>query len=485
VNAPLRRVAVACLVLFGALLININYVQVVKADAYRKDPRNARVLIKEYERERGPIVVEGKAIAESTATDDNLKYLRAYPGGAPYAPVTGFYSLVFGATGIEKAENAILAGTDGRLFVRRLSDFVTGRAPQGGSVVLTLNARAQAAAFDGLAGKRGAVVALDPTTGAILAMASSPSYDPATLSSHNSREIQAAYQQLNAAADGPLINRALRATYPPGSTFKLITTAAALSSGKYRPDTVLDAPDQLTLPQTRTTLTNFGGESCGPGGKITLTQSLVISCNTAFAKLGGDLGEAALRDQATKFGFGDEPAVPMLAARSVFPNPINAPQTYLSAIGQYDVRMTPLQGAMIAAAIANHGKLMQPYLVKEVQAPDLSVLSQAEPKQLGEAVSSEVADQLTAMMVQVVNNGTAQVAQIPGIQVAGKTGTAQHAEGAAPHAWFVAFAPAQTPKVAVAVVVEDGGTLGNEATGGAVAAPIAKSVLQAVLAGGG
>jgi peptidoglycan glycosyltransferase len=483
VNAPLRRVAVACLLLFGALLVNANWLQVVKANAYQNDPRNARVLIKQYERERGPIVVAGQAVAQSTPTNDSLKYLRSYPGGPAYAPVTGFYSLVYGATGIEKSQDAVLAGTDARLFVRRVSDLVTGRTPQGGSVVLTLNPAAQAAAFDGLSGKRGAVVALDPTTGAILALASSPSYDPSTLSTHTPRDIQAAYQQLNQAPDAPMLDRALRATYPPGSTFKLVTTAAALGSGKVQPDTVLDAPDQLTLPQTKTTLSNFGGESCGAGGKITLTQALVISCNTAFAKLGGDLGDGALRDQARKFGFGTDVEVPLAAARSIFPDLVNLPQTYLSAIGQYDVRMTPLQGAMIAAAIANHGKLMRPYLVQEVQAPDLSVLTEAEPKVLGQAVTGDVADQLTAMMVRVVDNGTAQAAQLPGVKVAGKTGTAQHAEGAAPHAWFVAFAPAQAPKVAVAVVVEDGGNLGNEATGGALAAPIARSVLQAVLGG--
>ncbi|MDQ6649355.1 MAG: penicillin-binding protein 2 [Actinomycetota bacterium] len=483
-NGPVRRVAIACLVLFGALMVNANYIQVFEAHKLRNNSRNARVLISSYDRERGPIVVGGQTVAESKPTTDSLKYLRTYPGGPAYAPVTGFFSLVYGATAIERADNDILSGTDDRLFVRRLSDLVTGRTAQGGSVVLTLNPKAQAAAFAGLQGKRGAVVAIDPSTGAILAMASSPSYDPSVLSSHDTAAITAGYKKLTGDTANPMLNRAIRQNYPPGSVFKVVTAAAALSSGRFKPDTQIPAPDKLKLPLTTNTLSNFGGESCGDGRTTSLTDALRISCNTAFAQLGLDVGADALRKQADAFGFSDNLSLPLQAERSVFPTSLDQPQTALSAIGQYEVKETPLQAALVAAGVANRGKVMRPYLVQKVQAPDLSVLSQAQPEVLHQAVDAGVADQLTAMMEAVVTAGTGTAAQVPGVRIAGKTGTAQHADGKAPHAWFIGFGPVGDAKVAVAVLVEDGGNAGSEATGGQVAAPIAKSVIQAVLGGG-
>ncbi|MBK5306527.1 MAG: penicillin-binding protein 2 [Frankiaceae bacterium] len=485
-NAPLRRVAAACLVLFGLLLVNVNYVQVVKAEDYRKDSRNFRGLLRSYAHERGPIVLAGggaSAVAVDKATpSEQLKFLRTYPGGTAFAHVTGFASLVYGRTGIEQAENDVLSGESDNLFVRRLSDYVTGRKPEGGRVVLTLQQAAQRAALAGLQGKRGAVVALDPRTGAILAMVSTPSFDPARLSSHSEKQIRDYYKRLQNDPADPMLNRAVSQTYPPGSTFKVITSAAALSSGKFTPGTRIPSPTELDLPQTDRNLKNFGGESCGDGKTTTLADALRISCNTAFGQLGMNLGGDALRDQAEKFGLGDDGMrVPLRVARSVFPDELSPPQEAQSAIGQYDVRVTPLQMAMVAAGVANGGSIMTPYLVREVQAPDLSTLSQTRPEVYKRAVSQDVADQLTAMMQQVVANGTARSAQIPGVAVAGKTGTAQHAEGQAPHAWFIAFAPAQDPQVAIAVLVEDGGSAGSEATGGRVAAPIARDVMRAVL----
>ena len=480
-NRPLRRVAIACLVMFVALLLNANYLQLVQAGDLNDRQGNSRVLLREYEHQRGPIVAGGTAVARSVATDDRLKYLRVYPGGPEYAPVTGFYSVVYGASAIERAENSLLAGDDDRLFVRRLSDLVTGRTPKGGTVVLTINPKAQDAAWEGLRGKRGAVVALDPRTGAILAMASSPSYDPAKISSHDSREAIDTYKRLSAENDQPMLNRAIAQTYPPGSTFKVITSAAALSSGNYQPDTRIPAPHQLSLPLTTRKLRNFGNEVCAGSGRMSLRDALRISCNTAFAALGMRLGPDALRRQAEAFGFDDAPTVPMQAAESHFPSEPDAPQTAQSAIGQFDVRVTPLQMAMVSAGIGNHGVVMKPYLVKEVRAPDLSVLDATSPDPLGRAIDAPVADALTSMMVGVVQNGTGTSARIGGTQVAGKTGTAQHGPGAAPHAWFICFAPAENPVVAVEVVVEDGGDLNQEATGGRVAAPIAKAVMQAVL----
>jgi peptidoglycan glycosyltransferase len=487
VNRPLRRVALACLALFGLLLGQANWVQVVKAKQYRNDPRNTRVLLRTYDRERGAIVAgTGQArttVARSVATQDALKYLRVYPGGPEYAPVTGFASLVYGFTGVERLENDVLSGEDARLLVRRLSDYITGRKVAGGSIALTIDPRAQKAAYDGLAGKVGAVVALDPRTGAVLAMASRPSYDPAVLSSHDPTAIRRAYKALVNQDGDPLLNRAVERTYPPGSTFKLITTAAALANG-YTPDRRIPSPTVLDLPGTTADLGNFGGERCGNGRTTTLLDALRISCNTAYAGLGMTLGEDKLRTQAEAFGFGSSGLrVPQRVATSVFPSDLTKAQVAQSAIGQFDVRVTPLQMAMVAAAIANGGELMRPYLVKQVLAPDLSPLALATTQLLRRAISSSVAQQLTGMMEEVVKHGTGTRAQISGVRVAGKTGTAQHQKGEAPHAWFVGFAPADDPKVAVAVLVEDGGNLGSEATGGRVAAPIARAVMQAILGG--
>jgi peptidoglycan glycosyltransferase len=479
VNRPLRWVAVAALVMFVAMLVNSNILQVGEASSLRANPHNVRVLYSEYSHKRGAILVGGTEVARSVPTNDSLKYLRIYPQGALYAPVTGFYSLALSASGIEQAEDPILAGSDDRLFLQRVSDEITGRTPQGGSVVLSLDAKAQQAAYNGLkaSGHPGAVVALNPTTGAILALASYPSYDPTVLSTHNSRSDTRAYHQLVNDSGNPLLDRALNQTYPPGSTFKVVTTAAALSSGKYTPNSLVDAPNALTLPQTTHQLTNFAGETCGPGGKITLTLALTVSCNTAYGELGLKLGAAALSKQAQLFGFGQAVKTPIESSPSRFSDNATGPNVAFAAIGQYDDAVTPLQMAMVAAGIGNHGIVMKPYLVAQTRSPSASVLSTAHPHEMGQAVSRSVAGELTTMMQQVVAapNGTGRAAAIPGVAVAAKTGTAQNATGQQSHAWFISFAPATSPKVAVAVIVEHGGQ------GGVAAAPIARSVMCAVL----
>ncbi len=484
-NRPLRRVAVACLVLFGLLLVNVNLRQTVLAEGYRENPANSRVLERTYDRERGAIALSGAdrtLVARSEETDGRFRYLRTYPGQGLYAHVTGFYSFIFGATGVERTEDEVLTGEDPRLFVDRVTDTLTGREPRGGDVVLTLQQAVQQAAFDALGDNRGAVVALDPRTGAVLAMVSKPTFDPNVLSSFDPAQIRASYEELNGRADKPLLNRAINQTYPPGSTFKVITSAAALQAGR-TPETQVPSPTVLDLPQTSATLPNFGGGTCG-GDTTTLANALRISCNTAYGQLGLDLGADALRTQSEAFGFGREDLrIPLAVAPSRFPADPNPPQTAQSAIGQFDVQVTPLQMAMVAAGVANRGQVMSPYLVQEVQAPDLSELDVAEPEVLSDAVPASVAEQLTAMMELVVNDGSATGAQIPGVRVAGKTGTAQNAEGSDPHAWFIGFAPAEDPQVAVAVIVENGGSFGSEATGGRVAAPIAKAVMQAVVGG--
>ena len=481
-NTPLRRLATVVVVMFVVLLGGVTWVQFGQASALNNDPRNVRTLYREFGKPRGPIVVAGQAIASSTASADAFGYQRSYANGPLYSSVTGFYSVVNGTLGLEAAENDVLTGTADSLFLQRLQDLITGKQPQGSAVELTINPAAQQAAWDALGDQRGAVVAIDPSTGAILALVSKPGYDPTTLASHDTAAAGAAYQALLAADGNPLLTKATKETYAPGSTFKLITAAAALESGSYTPDTSIPSPTVLPLPQTSATITNFGGESCGNGTDTTLADALRISCNTAFAQLGLTLGADALAAQAAKFGFDDGGlTIPMSVAKSIFPKGLNAPKTAQSAIGQFSVAATPLQMAMVSAAIANGGKLMTPYLVQTVRTANLDVVSQASPSVLSTAVSPTTAAALRDMMVGVVDNGTGTAAKISGVQVAGKTGTAQTTDQTPPHAWFTAFAPAAAPKVAVAVIVEHGGNLGNEATGGKVAAPIAKAVIEAVL----
>lgn len=477
-NSTIRRTAIALGFLMLALMVNANVLAVIQNDELRARDGNRRQIIDEYDQQRGSLLVGRKAVAKSVATDERLRYLRVYSDGPVYAPVTGYYS-VYGATGIEKAENTLLSGNDDRLFVDRLTTLFSGQQPQGGNVVLTLDADAQRAAFNGLAGQEGAVAAIDPRTGAILALASSPSFDPNLLASHDPTEVSDSYDKLRKDPTDPLLNRSIQQVYPPGSLFKVVVTAAALSSGGYTPDTEIPGPAVLDLPETSATINNFDDSPC-LDGKVTLTEALAISCNTAFARVGLDLGDNALREQAEKFGFNRALEIPLPVVPSVYPDDLNAPQTAQSAIGQYDVRATALQMAMVGAGVANDGVVMKPYLVAEEQAPDLSALSITEPEPFTRAVSSDVAGELRDMMVTVVTSGTGGSAAIPGVSVGGKTGTAQDGNRP-PHVWFMAFAPAEDPQVAVAVIVENGGRLGEDATGGAVAGPIARDVMEAVL----
>jgi len=481
VNTPLRRLASVVLVMFVALMVGTSWVQYVQADSLNNDPRNVRNLYREFGNARGPIVVAGQAIASSAPVDDAFGYQRSYTDGDLYSAMTGFYSVVNGRSELELAANADLTGRGDRLFFSRVRDMLTGRAPEGAAVETTIVPAAQVAAREGLGDQEGAVVAIEPSTGKILALVATPGFDPNALATHDTAAAGAAYTELAAAPGNPLVSNATRETYPPGSTFKLVTTAAALESGAYSPDTQLPSPVVLDLPQTSATLQNFGGESCG-GETVSLADALRVSCNTAFAQLGMDLGEDAIREQAEKFGFDDDSLrIPMKVVESTFPANLNAPQTAQSAIGQFSVQSTPMQIAMISAAIANGGKLMTPYVVQTVRSADLTTVRVTKPELLSTAVSPGTADSLRDMMVGVVQSGTGQAAKIPGVEVAGKTGTAETGTDEAPHAWFTAFAPADAPRVAVAVLVEHGGSLGSDATGGKVAAPIAKSVIEAVL----
>ncbi|QDP94921.1 penicillin-binding protein 2 [Microlunatus elymi] len=478
-NRPIRRVTVLIMVLFGLLFANGTYLMVFQQSSLNANPLNRRARDEDFAQNRGSILAGDTPIAYSKPSDDRFKYQRIYPHGKLYAPITGFFSYDHANTALEDSYNTQLAGTDDSLFVRRIIDMVTNQAPQGASVQTTIDPDVQKAAADALGKQKGAAVAINPKTGAVLAMVTSPSFDPNKIASHDISAADKAYTKLINDPSGPMRNRVAREIYPPGSTFKLVTAAAALEQGA-KPDTMVASPDRLLLPGTTTYLYNENKSSCG-GAKITLTRALDVSCNTAFAQLGLDLGEDKLREQAVKFGFDARHLDEVGGVASVFPDTLNQSELAQSAIGQYEVAATPLQMAMVSAAIANQGKVMEPYLVSSVRSPDLQVLSTTKPKEISEAMSPQNAKELSDMMVDVVQNGTGTAAQIPQMLVAGKTGTAQSAPDRKPYAWFTAFAPADDPQVAVAVMVEDADIPRQDIAGGALAAPIAKAMIEAAV----
>ncbi|KRC65388.1 cell division protein FtsI [Aeromicrobium sp. Root236] len=487
-NRPIRNIAIACLVLFAALLLNINYVQFVEADSLNSKPNNRRVIDEEFSRDRGAILVDGDPVAESVKSKDEYKFQRRYPDAKLYASLTGSFSYIYGSSALEYSQNRVLSGSDNRLFVNRVVDLVSNKQPKGGSVELTIDPLAQKAAAEGLArlGKdtKGSVVAINPQTGAVLAMVNQPSYDPNKLASHDFTAVQKAYNAYTRDKDQPMLNRATQQTLPPGSTFKLVTAAAALENGVVdNIDDKIKAGARLTFPGTSYTLPNENGGNCG-GDRITFEQALNVSCNVAFGALAGKIGQEKLNEQAAKFGFGTDPIDGLAANASRFTSGggrLERTSLAQSGIGQYEVAATPLQMAMVAAGIANGGEVMKPYVVKTVRAPNLSVLEQAKPERLSEAMSNANAAKLREMMVSTVTRGTATSAQISGVDVGAKTGTAQSTPDRPPYAWFVSFAGGDDPKVAVAVLVESSDTARDEIAGGRLAGPIAKSVMEAVL----
>ncbi|MEU3841482.1 penicillin-binding protein 2 [Streptomyces sp. NPDC028635] len=490
-NKPLRRIAIFCGLLVLTLLIRDNWLQYVKADSLATDKDNRRVTIARYSTPRGDIIVGGgEAITGSAKTStsglNDLKFKRTYKNGPMWAPVTGYASQAFGANQLESLEDGILTGTDDRLFFRNTLDMVTGKEKQGGNVVTTLNAAAQKAAFNGLKkqGGKGAVVALDPATGKILALASYPSYDPSAFAG-NSDDDAKAWQKLQKkenAAD-PMLNRALRETYPPGSTFKVVTAAAALENGLYPDaDTKTNSPLPWIMPGTTTPLKNEGNIPCE---NATMREALRVSCNSVFGKIGADLGNDKMLAEAKKFGFDAEQFTPVRSSASVFSDDMNKSQTALSSIGQFNTAATPLQMAMVASAVANDGKLMKPYMVDQLQTSNLDPIEQTDPQELSRPLSPKNAQVLQSMMETVVKDGTGKNAQIDGVTVGGKTGTAQHGveNSANPYAWFISYAKLAdgSSPVAVAVVVEDENANRDDISGGGLAAPIAKSVMEAVI----
>ena len=472
-NASIRRTAIVASVLFLALLVNVSVVQLWRQSSLSADDRNRRVLDAEFAQNRGAILAGDTQIATTTPIKDRFQYQRSYPQGSLYATVTGWYAYDFGRSGLESKYSTELAGTASSQTLDRLVDMFTGATPVGATIQTTINPKLQQVAAQQLAGKKGAVVALDPKTGAILAMVSTPTYDPNTLATHDLTAARAAWTALNADPTKPLSDRGTREIYPPGSTFKLVTAATALENGMAA-DTLINTPSQLTLPNSTSVLGNEGS-ACG-NTQQTMDRALQLSCNTAFANLGAQLGAAKIQAQAEKFGFNTTPMTDVNAAKSQFPTKLDAAQTMLSSIGQYDVAASPLQMAMVVSAICNDGVLKTPYLVSEIRSADLKVLYRHGPDDK-QALSSGSAQALQQMMVNVVQKGTGTAAQVSGVVVGGKTGTAQTDLTKNPYAWFVSFA--KNPDIAIAVFIEDANVARTDIAGGALAGPIAKALIQA------
>jgi peptidoglycan glycosyltransferase len=496
VNRALKRLSIAILVMFLLLLINLNYLQGFDTTALSQVPYNSRTIAADNQYQRGEITTaDGQIMAESKADSSSIySWQRYYPNGPVYSPITGWYSLAAGTeTGLENQYNSYLSGQSSSLAFRNIIDMITGKARKGATVVTTINSSAQQAAYQGLqstlsgSGRVGGVVALDPTTGAVLALASYPSYDPNKIAGPSStKPINAYVNAMQGRPDDPLLNHALQSTFPPGSTFKIVTSSAWFTqSSSNTPQSMVSSPTTLTLPGTTHILHNDQNSVCGTGsGTTTLIEAFTESCDTTFAKLGEDLGTGLLNSMAGNFGFNNSAlnlsGIPV--ATSQYTQTASLPLTAMSAIGQYSDTVTALQEAMLSAAIANHGTLMKPYLVQQVQASDLSTVQQTSPQILSHAVSSSVASNVQQMMINVVNSpsGTANI--VPGIhslgvQIAAKTGTAQNGVNSTglDDAVFTCYTVNGNRPIAVGVIIQGGGF------GAAAAAPIAVQVIKAYL----
>ena len=492
-NKPLKFLTRTVFGMFLVLFFAVTMIQFVTADELRANELNGRTVKNGYKVERGSILVDGDPIAYSTPTGDEFRYVRQYSAGPLYAPVTGYFSHTQGMTGLEAAMNQDLSGIGNAQFFTRIMNTLNGVAPQGSSVETTIDPRAQQAAADAMAasGFEGAVVAIEPSTGRILAQVSTPSFDPNTLSSNNDAEIITNYRQLEEDPQRPLENRAIAGDlYHPGSVYKLVVAAAAIEDGEATPSSEFANPAQLSLPQSSAVMQNASRTTCGPGDRATLEQAIVMSCNIPIAELAMKMDRNAVPDMARAFGFEQEITTPLAVTPSASPQPADDAQAALSSIGQLDVRVTPLQIAMVSAGIANGGTVMRPHLVDQVITPDLRVEREFPPEELGRPISNKTADALTGIMERGVSapEGLAQKAAIPGVRVAGKTGTAEN--GTADDGsdlpftlWFTGFAPADDPEVAVAVVIEDGGGEAYGFEGGSFDLPTAvgKQVMEAVL----
>ena len=483
-NRELKRVSWIVIGMFVALFMSASLIQVIQVDTLAADARNTRTMYDSFNEKRGSILVAGSAIAESVPVDDTYKYQRVYTKPEMYANITGYFTLNQGLTGIEAAMNAELSGKANSQFLSQLNSILTGQPVQGANVELTIDPLMQQAAFEGLAKYSGAVSVIEPATGKILALATNPTYNPNQMASHNTNSVIAYYKSLLANPGKPLVDRAIAGDMnPPGSVFKLVMMAAALESGKYTPESRFPNPATFQLPLTNVSIQNANRGSCPPGGDtVTLADALRYSCNIPFAELGLELGRKAILEQAKKFGFNTAFDIPMKTGISTFPTVMDDPQTALASFGQFDIRATPLQMSMVSAGIANGGKVMYPNLVNAVIEPNLKTSSQFEAKEFSQAMSPANAAILTKMMIANVDDSYLITnARISGVKVAGKTGTAENGTWAPFTLWFTGFAPADNPKYAVTVVVENGGGLGQSGFTNDIAVPIARKVLEAEL----
>jgi peptidoglycan glycosyltransferase len=472
--AVARRLAALTRVLAFALVtvvVNLTYLQVIAAPALANHPANTRRIADEIRQERGAIVThDGVVLAQSVPA--GRAFERRYPGGALAPHVVGYSSPTYGRAGIEAAMNEVLAGRRMFASMRDLVDALAGTPVAGNDVRLTIDSRVQQAAVAALEGHRGACVVLDPRDGRVLALASSPGFDPAT--------VEKDWKRLSSDPAAPLLGRAPQSLYPPGSTFKVVTLTGAIGAGVVTPSTTLPAPARIEIGGAP--VTNYGG---GSYGTVTVERATAASINTVFAQIADKLGAERLVRTAEGFGFDDKPPLELAVTASVMPDPdeMTRWETAWAGVGQpvgeHDSppgpQATALQMALVAAGIANDGVVMRPYLVESIADPAGRALSVAHPKPWKTACDPGTAGAVRDMMVAAVRSGSGRRAAIPGVTVAGKTGTAEVGKNVPTHAWFIAFAPAEDPRVAIAIVLENAGV------GGQVAAPAAKPVLETAL----
>ena len=480
-NAQIRKIFVVVLIMFAMLGLAVTNTQFISAPSLNADPRNVRTNLHAAEIDRGPIIVEKTAIASSELDDDN-HYTRVYDQGSLYVSATGYFSSVgYGSTGIEAAQENVLDGQSQTLLGQRLRNLLTGEQRQGGGVELTLRASMQEAAAAALGDRKGAVVALDAKTGAILALYSSPSFDPNALASRDAGEVQDAYATLDADPKNPMLNRTISERYAPGSTFKVLTAIALIENGIANPDTRMDSPVSTTLPGTNTEVSNIESSTCGDGNP-TLTEAFARSCNTTFVIASEKLTTQQLTDVTKRFGFGHEQEIPLTVIPSVFPADADSAQLAMSSIGQYTVQATPMQMAQVAQTIANGGQMMSPYLIKQIVDADNQTIRKTKATEAGRPISADTASKVTGMMQAVVSQpyGSGTPMALPNVSVAAKTGTAETGDGDRANAWAIGFAPADNPQIAFAVIVE-GDETNPTPHGGDVAGPVAKAVLEAGL----
>ena len=481
-NNQIRKIFIIVLLMFALLGVGVTNTQFISASSLNADARNQRTILHAAETDRGPIIVDKTAIASSEREADSKRYARSYAEGPLYASVTGYFSSVGNAsTGIEAAEEDVLDGQSQTLLGQRLRNLLTGQNRQGGGVELTLNPDMQKAAAAALGNRKGAVVALDAQTGAVLAMYSAPTFDPNQLASSDASAVSDAFSALSSDPSNPLLNRTISERYAPGSTFKILTTIALIENHLADPDMHMPSPVSATLPGTATEVSNIESSTCGDG-EPTLAEAFARSCNTTFVLASEQLTNQQLVDVTNRFGFGRESQIPLTVTPSVFPADADAAQLAMSSIGQYTVQTTPLQMAQVAQTIANDGQMMTPYLIDSIVDADNQVVRTTSPTDAGRPISSETASKLRTMMELVVSQpyGTGTTMALPNIAVAAKTGTAETGNGDRTNAWAVGFAPADSPRIAFAVLVEGDD---NDPTphGGDVAGPIARALLEAGL----